>query len=193
MQIHGSTTERTGLCDGRRQHRPRMMSATCAGHSGWRHMLSTHTHTHTLHDRCTVRHTHELAIRTRVQSIVLRRTVRCATRQRHTLREQMRAQYNNYRSAAVATTVHSRLHNNSSRNNNTVELRGGCSSRTYSGTMDPGYVGCQRSDSPDGSHTHATSTTKVDTSQSSRAILERASDEIASIGSQYSYGIYDSL
>ena len=46
-------------------------------------MLSTHTHTHTLHDRCTVRHTHELAIRTRVQSIVLRRTVRCATRQRH--------------------------------------------------------------------------------------------------------------
>ena len=37
------------------------------------HAINTHTHTHTLHDRCTVRLTHELAIRTRVQSIVLRR------------------------------------------------------------------------------------------------------------------------
>ena len=170
-----------------------MTSATCAGQTGWRHTLPAATHTRVLHDRCTVKRTHEQTTRVGVQSIALRSTAHCVTRQRHTLREQMRAQYNNYRSAAVATTVHSRLHNNSSRNNNTVELRGGCSSRTYSGTMDPGYVGCQRSDSPDGSHTHATSTTKVDTSQSSRAILERASDEIASIGSQYSYGIYDSL
>ena len=82
-----------------------MTSATCAGQTGWRHTLPAATHTHALHDRCTVKRTHEQTTRVGVQSIALRSTARCVTRQRHTLREQMRAQYNNNRGERTRSGV----------------------------------------------------------------------------------------
>ena len=140
MQIHGPTTERTGLCDGRRQHRPRMTSATCAGHSGWRHTLSAHTHTHAA--RQVHRQTHTwTSNKGKVQK-----------GKKQTLPDRYCSQ--NYMSwlprpgrQAPWCIVLDRLlpgpeHHALVRNNETVELSGTCSSRTHSGTMAQGHVGC---------------------------------------------------